>query len=62
MSEPVAVRMVRGGPVLVRGPVTIELADGSTVTSERFQVALCACGRSGIYPLCDTSHRCRKRR
>ncbi|XVQ09934.1 CDGSH iron-sulfur domain-containing protein [Spirillospora sp. CA-255316] len=48
---------VRGGPVLVEGPVEIVLEDGTVVTSDRFLVALCACGHSGRYPFCDTSHR-----
>ena len=54
------VRVVRHGPVLVAGPVRIETSDG-VVESDRFQVAICACGRSTTYPLCDTSHRrCRR--
>ncbi|BBY54818.1 CDGSH iron-sulfur domain-containing protein [Mycobacterium koreense] len=54
------VRVVRNGPVLITGPVRIETADG-VVESDRFQVAVCACGRSKSYPLCDTSHRrCRR--
>jgi CDGSH-type Zn-finger protein len=48
---------VKGGPVLIDGPVEIELADGSVVFSDRFVVALCVCRRSRTYPLCDTSHR-----
>ncbi|MDY6809690.1 CDGSH iron-sulfur domain-containing protein [Gordonia sp. HNM0687] len=56
------VRVVRGGPVLVEGPVDIELPDGTRVESDRFMVAICACGRSKNYPLCDTSHRRRRRR
>ncbi|MGU3502571.1 CDGSH iron-sulfur domain-containing protein [Mycobacterium sp. C31M] len=51
------VRVVPRGPVLVPGPVRIELPGGRTVESDRFQVAICACGRSKTYPLCDTSHR-----
>jgi CDGSH-type Zn-finger protein len=55
------VRVVRNGPVLVSGPVRIETPDG-IVESDRFMVAICACGRSRNYPLCDTSHRrCRRR-
>lgn len=50
------VRPIRNGPVLVSGPVRIETPDG-VVESDRFMVAICACGRSKIYPLCDTSHR-----
>ncbi|MGC4961271.1 CDGSH iron-sulfur domain-containing protein [Gordonia sp. DT218] len=60
-SEPTRVRMVRGGPMLVSGPVDIEMPDGSHVRSDRFAVAVCACGRSRRYPLCDTSHRRRIR-
>lgn len=51
------VRIVPSGPVLVEGPVRIELPDGSTVESDRFMVAICTCRRSKSYPLCDTSHR-----
>jgi len=51
------VRIVPGGPIMVEGPVCIEMPDGSTVESDRFMVAICACRRSKNYPLCDTSHR-----
>ncbi|MET9962456.1 CDGSH iron-sulfur domain-containing protein [Streptomyces sp. NPDC006326] len=47
------------GPVLVEGPVEVVLDDGSTARSDRCVVALCMCGRSRIYPWCDTSHRAR---
>lgn len=50
-------RIVRGGPMLVDGPVRIELEDGTAVESDRFMVAVCTCRRSKSYPLCDTSHR-----
>ncbi|WP_296393171.1 CDGSH iron-sulfur domain-containing protein [Williamsia sp.] len=55
------VRVVKGGPIMVQGPVDIEMPDGSTVASDRFMVAICACRRSKTYPLCDTSHRKRAR-
>ena len=51
------VRVVPAGPVMVQGPVRIEMPDGSVVESDRFMVAICACRRSKNYPLCDTSHR-----
>lgn len=47
----------RQGPLLIEGPVEIELEDGTTVASDRFRVALCTCRRSRRYPWCDTSHR-----
>ena len=51
------VRVVPSGPVMVQGPVCIEMPDGSVVKSDRFMVAICTCRRSKCYPLCDTSHR-----
>ena len=51
------VQLVPNGPVLVSGPVQIEMPDGQIVESDRFMVAICTCRRSGDYPLCDTSHR-----
>jgi CDGSH-type Zn-finger protein len=55
------VRIVPSGPMLVEGPLRIELPDGSVVDSDRFMVAICMCRRSTNYPLCDTSHRRRRR-
>ncbi|MEU6060826.1 CDGSH iron-sulfur domain-containing protein [Streptomyces sp. NPDC047097] len=49
------------GPLLLEGPVEIELPDGSTACSDRFMVAVCTCRRSRRYPWCDTSHRRRTR-
>lgn len=51
------VQVVPGGPVLVSGPVRIEMPNGEVVESDRFMVAICTCRRSEKYPLCDTSHR-----
>ena len=60
-SAPRVVRVVPNGPVMVQGPVRIEMRDGTVVESDRFMVAICACRRSKTYPLCDTSHRSRCR-
>ena len=60
-GPPRVVRIVPGGPVMVEGPVRIEAPDGRIVESDRFMVAICTCRRSKAYPLCDTSHRRRKR-
>lgn len=60
-SQPRTVRIVQSGPMMVQGPVRIELPDGSVVESDRFMVAICACKRSKDYPFCDTSHRCKRR-
>jgi CDGSH-type Zn-finger protein len=60
-DEPHRVVLTGDGPVLVDGPVDVELPDGSRVRSERPVTALCACRRSRRYPFCDTSHRTRVR-
>lgn len=60
-AEPRTVRVVPNGPLMVQGPVRIEMPDGQVIESDRFMVAVCTCRRSKDYPLCDTSHRCRKR-
>lgn len=60
-AEARIVRVAPSGPVLVQGPVRIEMPDGSVVESDRFMVAICTCRRSKSYPLCDTSHRRRQR-
>lgn len=60
-TEPRIVRVVPNGPLMVQGPVRIEMPDGRVVESNRFMVAVCTCRRSKDYPLCDTSHRCRRR-
>ncbi len=49
------------GPVLVEGPVDLVTADGTEIHADRFLVAICLCKRSRTYPLCDTSHRRRRR-
>ncbi|WKG05149.1 CDGSH iron-sulfur domain-containing protein [Mycolicibacterium sp. HK-90] len=62
MTEQRAVRVVENGPILIEGPVRIELPDGTIVESDRFMVAICTCRRSKTYPLCDTSHRRSRKR
>jgi uncharacterized Fe-S cluster protein YjdI len=42
------------GPLLVRGPIRIELADGSVEDVPR--AAFCRCGNSKNKPFCDGSH------
>jgi len=51
------VTLTDDGPVLVAGPVEIEMPDGSVVRSNRAVTALCVCRRSRRRPFCDTSHR-----
>lgn len=61
--EPLPNRVVitGDGPLLVQGPVDVELPDGRTAHSDRPVTAVCVCGSSARYPFCDTSHRRRVR-
>jgi uncharacterized Fe-S cluster protein YjdI len=55
-TEPAMITATRNGPLHVRGDVTVQLADGTTVLHD-VRVALCRCGRSGNQPFCDGTHR-----
>jgi CDGSH-type Zn-finger protein len=57
VSEPTRVRLTDEGPVLVTGPVELELPDGTRVRSDRSVTAVCQCRRSRRFPICDASHR-----
>jgi CDGSH-type Zn-finger protein len=51
------VTLLPEGPLLLEGPVEVEMPDGTVVRSDRPVVALCTCRRSRVAPWCDTSHR-----
>jgi CDGSH-type Zn-finger protein len=53
----VTIKVRRGGPLLVRGPVTLTDHEGRPVAIEGDDVALCRCGSSSRKPFCDGSHR-----
>jgi len=55
-AEQVTIALQHAGPLYVRGPVRVELEDG-TVLVEDDRVALCRCGNSANAPWCDGSHR-----
>ncbi|MFP5334411.1 MAG: CDGSH iron-sulfur domain-containing protein [Actinomycetes bacterium] len=45
------------GPLVLRGPAALLDEEGRPVQRRRRTVALCRCGRSGITPFCDGSHK-----
>lgn len=51
------VKLDPGGPILVEGPIEVCIGDGPPEVIDRWMIALCACGNSGRYPLCDGTHR-----
>lgn len=58
----VSITMCPDGPLLVRGPVTLIAADGSTIKTERPTIALCRCRGTTIPPFCDGTHKKKGRR
>ena len=57
MSGEVMVRMCPGGPLLVRGAVTVRDESGEEHQVTRPVVAICACGKSARKPWCDSTHK-----
>jgi CDGSH-type Zn-finger protein len=47
----------RDGPLIVRGDFRLVDADGVEFDPGRDTVALCRCGKSGIKPFCDGTHK-----
>jgi CDGSH-type Zn-finger protein len=45
------------GPLIVRGPITIDDVDGNPIRTSEGSVALCRCGLSADKPFCDGSHK-----
>ena len=56
-DDEVTITVCPDGPLLVRGPVTLIAADGSTVKTERPTIALCRCKGTAIPPFCDGTHK-----
>ena len=47
----------RDGPLIVRGDFRLLDQDGGEIDPGRRTIALCRCGKSGIKPFCDGSHK-----
>ncbi len=47
----------RDGPLLVRGDFRLVDQDGVEIDPGRKTIALCRCGKSGIKPFCDGTHK-----
>jgi CDGSH-type Zn-finger protein len=47
----------KDGPLLVRGPFEITDQAGNVIPLGRRTVALCRCGKSGMKPFCDGTHK-----
>lgn len=47
----------RDGPLIVRGDFRLLDQDGAEIDPGRRTIALCRCGKSGIKPFCDGTHK-----
>lgn len=56
-GRPVTITPYRDGPLLVRGPFTLQDMHGREIEVSRETVALCRCGKSRIRPFCDGTHK-----
>jgi CDGSH-type Zn-finger protein len=57
-AEPTAtITPYRDGPLIVRGEFRLVDTDGTEIDPGRKTVALCRCGKSGIKPFCDGTHK-----
>ncbi|TWH72267.1 CDGSH iron-sulfur domain-containing protein [Modestobacter roseus] len=57
-GEPTAtITPYRDGPLVVRGDFRLVDTDGNEIDPGRKTVALCRCGKSGIKPFCDGTHK-----
>lgn len=57
MNSETKITVYPDGPLLVRGPIELESADGTPITVDRPVIALCRCGLSRIRPFCDGTHK-----
>lgn len=56
-TTPATITPYRDGPLIVRGDFRLVDQDGAEIDPGRDTVALCRCGKSGIKPFCDGSHK-----
>jgi CDGSH-type Zn-finger protein len=56
-NDEVVITPYRDGPLLVRGPFTLQDQDGNVIEVGRRTVALCRCGKSRMRPFCDGTHK-----
>ena len=56
-GEGATITPYRDGPLIVRGDFRLLDQDGAEIDPGRGTIALCRCGKSGIKPFCDGSHK-----
>ena len=56
-AEGATITPYRDGPLIVRGDFRLVDQDGTEIDPGRETVALCRCGKSGLKPFCDGTHK-----
>jgi CDGSH-type Zn-finger protein len=56
-AEHPTVILCDGGPMLLRGDHVVQDADGELHRTKRPISAVCRCGKSGLQPWCDGTHK-----
>jgi CDGSH-type Zn-finger protein len=56
-GEGATITPYRDGPLIVRGDFRLVDQDGVEIDPGRSTIALCRCGKSGIKPFCDGTHK-----
>jgi CDGSH-type Zn-finger protein len=56
-GEGATITPYRDGPLIVRGDFRLVDQDGGEIDPGRRTIALCRCGKSGIKPFCDGTHK-----
>ena len=49
------IEIIKGGPCVIKSPITIKNSDGSVTELKR--ASICRCGQSANKPFCDGSHK-----
>jgi hypothetical protein len=57
LERPADITLCPGGPMIVRGEVTVQDEAGVRHTSHRGVSAVCRCGKSALAPWCDGTHK-----
>jgi CDGSH-type Zn-finger protein len=53
----VNIEVLKDGPVLVTGPISLKNSAGAEIPVEKDTIALCRCGHSAAKPFCDGAHK-----
>lgn len=50
-------QILKDGPIIVEGPLTLHDTEGNEISSHGSSVAICRCGKSANKPFCDGRHK-----